>query len=991
MSGKALQYVEIDVDTCSLTYGIRPCSANNTPPISATKLLLNFEATPGSTVFTDTSPSARGNAAFSGGAVIGGTDIFGGNSAFFPAASNSVISYPNSSDFDFGTGDFTIDWWEYRLDTNDTEPIASRDSGSFTNVGGYQAFLVGWSASGVAQFYSSSNGTAWDIANGVLMGTLVANTWVHRAVTRSGNTFRTFENGVIKATFTSSLSLYSVVTGSLLIGAFNANNHTYFYNGFLDSFRITKGVARWTSTFNPSQQTDAPITGSIKCFNTMATCQDRQHFTNVPVTLRFAVPTNYLPPDIPCIPSIDNIEFDPAVISLGEDLGQRATLTVSFDDHRHSDSGAGFDKYLSERPYDPYAQGTFWGKFRARQTFLRGRNLRWINGTLGDALADMETRHYIIDSFSGPDNNGKFQIIAKDLLKLADGDRAMAPRVSNGYLNSALAAGTSSFAIVPVGVGAEYPAGGYIAIGGSEICSFSRSGDTFSLGRGQLGTTAQDHSAQDRVQLVITYSALSPDVIINDLLQNYAGVGAQFIPLATWSAEITTYLNRLYTAVIPQPTSVNTLISELIEQAGLSMWWDDRAQTINMLVLRGLIYTTYLFSEDNVIGDTFEVEEQPDKRLSQVHTYFGQINSLTSLTDKANYRSVSHVINAQAEANYGSAAIKEIFSRWIPAFGRSIADRLGNIMVSRFTDPPRHIKASVLRGSVPEILLGRGYQITSKFLQDATGASEPVNMQVTRLQPAADIIQVEADEVIYTALPEDLSKRNIIIDTDVANINLRTIHDQIYPAPDASVTVICTINPGIRVYSVASPYPAFDVGSWPAGVTIIIYIAGAIRGAGGIGGNYNADTAGDGGTALFTRVPIKLDAASQLWGGGGGGGGTTYGGQASGSNLPSAGGGGAGLVPGAGGAGAATASPGTETAGGAPSGPFFYGGYGGDLGVAGGAGFSGVVGGVFYQGQPGHRGGYAIDGVSLVTGGTWNGTTFTPGALTGSIAGIGIN
>jgi hypothetical protein len=746
----------------------------------------------------------------------------------------------------------------------------------------------------------------------------------------------------------------------------------------IDYCSLTYGVAPCQASL-----TNSPPTGTIKCFNTLVTCQDRANFTNVPVTLRFAVPTNYLPKTIDCIPNIKTIEFDPAVISLGENLGQRATLTVAFDDHRHSDSGAGFDKYLadspSSRPYNPYTQGTFWGKFRARQPFLRGRNLRWITGYLGDALADMETRHYIIDSFSGPDNNGKFVIIAKDLLKLADGDRALAPAVSNGFLNAAITNVATTFTIAPSGIGSEYPASGYIAIGGSEICNFNRTGDSFTIGRGVYGTPAA-HSAQDRVQLCLVFNAADPASIIYTLLRDYADVDISFMPFDDWLLEVSTYLNRLYTAVIAQPTSVNTLISELIEQAGLSMWWDDRNQEIGLLVLRGLIYTTFLFSEDSVIADSFEVTEQPDKRLSQVHTYFGQINPLTSLTDKANYRSVSHITNAQAEADYGSAAIKEIFSRWIPALGRTIADRLGTILLARFTDPPRHIKVDVLRGSTPEIELARGYQVTSTFLQNETGASEAVNIQATRLRPSADVIQVEADEVIYTAAAEDLVHRQIIIDTDTANINLRSVHDLIFPAPDASVTVICTINSGIKVSSASYGSVSLDIGSWPAGVTIIVNIIGDLRGAGGKGGDLNVDNAAAGGTALYTRVPIKLQLTGTLWAGGGGGGMSQY--------FNAGGGGGGGIGGGAG--GSPGGSVGTEAAGGAAP-P--YAGAGGSPGSAGAAGFAGVIGGVFYLGYGGRPGGHAIDGNSFVTTGTYNPATFvfTPGALGGSVLGDQVN
>ena len=56
-----------------------------------------------------------------------------------------------------------------------------------------------------------------------------------------------------------------------------------------------------------------------------------------------------------------------------------ATLSVVFRDHKDADTAPGLDPYFSERDYDPYEQGTFWGKFRARQPFLRGRAVRWIS------------------------------------------------------------------------------------------------------------------------------------------------------------------------------------------------------------------------------------------------------------------------------------------------------------------------------------------------------------------------------------------------------------------------------------------------------------------------------------------------------------------------------------------------------------------------------------------------------------------------------------
>ncbi|HEV7284387.1 MAG TPA: hypothetical protein VGN75_05980, partial [Kaistia sp.] len=266
----------------------------------------------------------------------------------------------------------------------------------------------------------------------------------------------------------------------------------------LDYCSLTYGVGACTASI--------PATGPRKCMNTLKTCQVRTKFVNAPITMRFAQPADYLPRDIEAIPSINGVSFTPGTVSLGEDLGQRATLTVSFGDHRWSDAAPGFDKYLAERGYDAFARGTFWGKFRARHPYLRGRAIRLIRGVVGQALADMETRHYILESFTGPTPDGIYTLTAKDVLKLADGDRAQAPKLSNGFLVSGITAVATTATLSPSGVGnAEYPASGYVAIGGKEICGFTRSADTLTLTRAQYGTTAAAHDAQDRAQLVLRY------------------------------------------------------------------------------------------------------------------------------------------------------------------------------------------------------------------------------------------------------------------------------------------------------------------------------------------------------------------------------------------------------------------------------------------------------------------------------------------------------
>lgn len=715
---------------------------------------------------------------------------------------------------------------------------------------------------------------------------------------------------------------------------------------------LTYGVAPCTASI--------ALTGPIKCFNSIKTCQDRVHFSETTVTLRFAKPTDYLPREIDAIPSILDVNFTPATISLGVNLGTRATLSVKFGDHPHSDTGQGYDKYLADRDYDPYRQGTYWGKFRARQPFVRGRAIRWITGAVGESLAEMETRHFIIDSFDAS-ADGTYTLIAKDILKLADGDRSVAPLLSNGFLVADISAVATSATLSPAGIGnAEYPSAGMVAIGGKEIVAFTRAGDVLTLTRAQRNTVATSHSAQDRAQLLLQFSGADPANILSQLFTVYAGVPSYYINLPEWLAETSAFLGTVFTGDVCEPTSVATLASELIEQACLSVWWDDIAQQIRLKVLRGIVTDADRFTPDNTLEGTLTLKEQPEKRISQVLVYFGAINPLRPLSDADNFRSSSLVVDEDAEEDYGSAAIKSIKSRWIPGLGRSIADRLGKIQIARYRDPPRRLQFSVMRNAGSDVSLGGGYRVESFCVQDATGATADVPIQVTRLNPGPDKLAVEAEEVLFTVPEDDLTDRLVIVDADNYSLNLRSAHDSIYPPPQSGDVVTCRINAGVVVGSFSTSTPAFDVGSWPAGVTLTLVINGRIQGRGGDGTAKPENSGRPGGRALYARYPVNVEmGAGQIWGGGGGG--PPY------LSL-FGGGGGAGKDPGLGASSFGGAGQnGSLSSGGLNGAGVTSGGAPGQPGVSTG-GFSPAFGGAA---------GAAIDGVSFIT------VTVGPGDIRG--------
>jgi YD repeat-containing protein len=80
-------------------------------------------------------------------------------------------------------------------------------------------------------------------------GAIAANTWYHVAVARQGSNLRMFINGVLVGTSTNTTNSSS--TGALFIGRLNSTYPENDWNGYIDDFRISKGVARYTTSFAP--------------------------------------------------------------------------------------------------------------------------------------------------------------------------------------------------------------------------------------------------------------------------------------------------------------------------------------------------------------------------------------------------------------------------------------------------------------------------------------------------------------------------------------------------------------------------------------------------------------------------------------------------------------------------------------------------------------------------------------------------------------------
>ena len=742
-------------------------------------------------------------------------------------------------------------------------------------------------------------------------------------------------------------------------------------------------------------------TGSTPCYNTRETTQAPNNYNPGTVTLRYTKPSGFLPDDIEALPYLQSVDYSPATIAPGKSLGERSSVTFIFRDAPYGDTGEGYDKYRVSRPYNPAIQGTYWGKLRARHRSLRGRSIRWIVGQVGQPLDAMEVRHFVVDSIDGPRRDGTFAIIAKDVLKLADGDRSQTPKVTNGSLSADLAANGSSFtAVFPAGYSnTQYPtASHYVSIGANEVIRVTRSGNTFTVAaRAQFGTTAVAHSAGDRIQLCRVYSAQKPSVILSDILQNDCGLDPTFVPLSEWQTEEDTYLQRLYSRCISEPESSRKVIDEFIEQAGLVVWPDELGRAVRMQVLRGIPSDATVFAPDtNIEKGSLTFRDQPETRISRSVTRFALRSPLMSSGEPQSYRSVRQLIDVDAELIYGSPSIREIAGTWIPQFGDTTADRTNELQVGRFSTPPRRFTFEVSRHAGVLPVMGMGARLRCpEVIQDVTGAASDTPIQITRVMPGPASFKVEAEEMLVKIFnPQDIKNRTILINASAYNLNILAIHNSLYPALTladvaAGVNVTVVLAAGVKLGSTSTSSPALDLpAGWPTGLPITIEVYGYIYGKGGDGATgrlatYAGGNGLAGGPALRLCFPcaLKIKSGSRIWSGGGGGasgGGSPITREGYSSTRSGAGGGGFGRDPGA---GPSSVGAGSETAGGS-GGPqtnagsgvnLIRWGAGGDGGGPGQAGANGASGRAPNNanidpvpGGTGGQAGKAIDGTSYI-------------------------
>lgn len=175
-----------------------------------------------------------------------------GGSAYF-ASSGDRVEIPWSSDFEFGSGDFTIEFW-YNL--SDVEGLISWGEDASNRFD-----ITGVSNTQIRVLYNSSSYTNFDDRNGVS----TPNMWQHFAVTRENDNLRYFINGVLQATVAMATGAImptgnasGLVIGRRDYGGGGGDNSI----GYFSDVRLVKGTAVYTAAFTPPTEPLTAISGT---------------------------------------------------------------------------------------------------------------------------------------------------------------------------------------------------------------------------------------------------------------------------------------------------------------------------------------------------------------------------------------------------------------------------------------------------------------------------------------------------------------------------------------------------------------------------------------------------------------------------------------------------------------------------------------------------------------------------------------------------------
>ena len=215
---------------------VRSLAGSRDPNFKNVTLLLHGDGTNGgqNNTFLDSGPNNL-TITRNGSVPQGSFSPYGDRWSNYFDGSGDFLSIPSNAAFAYGTGDFTVECWVYKV-SSATMAILDSNTGS--------AGTFGFSISSTQILGYQTWGTAFTFTH-----TLALNSWQHIAFVRRSGSLYLYVNGIL---IDSTLALQNFVSTQPLIVGRNAGSGAEQYNGYISNLRIVKGAAIYTANFPPS-------------------------------------------------------------------------------------------------------------------------------------------------------------------------------------------------------------------------------------------------------------------------------------------------------------------------------------------------------------------------------------------------------------------------------------------------------------------------------------------------------------------------------------------------------------------------------------------------------------------------------------------------------------------------------------------------------------------------------------------------------------------
>ena len=229
------------ISNARIVAGTAVYTAAFTPPttpltaITNTSLLLNF-----------TNAGIYDAATINNGQTVADAQVsttqakWGTTSMYFDGTGDYLVT-PSKQELEFGTGNFTIEFWWYPSTLATTQPIIYHTNN--LNINGAGQYVIVYNTTLGMRFYLNAGG-AGSVAQGATTGWSTG-TWYHVAVVRSGTTLTIYRDGVSIASGSNSATVGSAVPTYIGGEPFDP----LYATGYLQDLRITNGYARYTANF----------------------------------------------------------------------------------------------------------------------------------------------------------------------------------------------------------------------------------------------------------------------------------------------------------------------------------------------------------------------------------------------------------------------------------------------------------------------------------------------------------------------------------------------------------------------------------------------------------------------------------------------------------------------------------------------------------------------------------------------------------------------